>query len=122
MAVQGKGRQAESPGGSFCSPGGRSNAAEALLALADGSVWLTTRVCGSAPAIGAIDLVGEFVTVDQEEVATLPPSEARRLASYLASSERTSGVMHGCLAAPGATAPHHAVVALALAREEIGRP
>jgi hypothetical protein len=98
--------------------------AEALLALADGSVWSVRRTDSAAAVTGSVRVVGARVLVGGSEVASLSDPEAARIAHHL--SETTDpgvhGGPHGCVSAAGATTPVHRAVALAVARGEIGRP
>ncbi len=97
---------------------------EALLALADGSVWRVRRV-GYAPAVtGAVQVVGGHVVIGGDEVAILDGPDAAAFARHVSSTHEASGGggVRGCLSAGGATSPLHAAVALAMARGEIGRP
>lgn len=125
MVAHGLDRRAPIAGGFVVS--GTPTAAggtEALLALADGSVWSVRRTGSAAAATGSVRVVGARVLVGGSEVATLSDPEAARVAHHL-SKTTDLGVddgPHGCVSAAGATTPVHRMVALAVARGEIGRP
>jgi hypothetical protein len=97
---------------------------EALLALADGSVWSVRRTDSAVAVSGSVRVVGVRVLIGDSEVASLSDPEAARVTQHL--SEATdSGVgdgPHGCVSAAGSATPVHRAVALAVARGEIGRP
>lgn len=97
---------------------------EALLALADGSVWSVSRPDAAAAATGPVRIVGGRVLVADAEVASLSDPEAARVADHLSQSSAPGDRVgpHGCVSAAGATTPVHRAVALAVARGEIGRP
>jgi hypothetical protein len=97
---------------------------EALLALADGSVWSVRRTALAAAVTGSVRVVGARVLVGGSEVASLSDREAARVAQHLwetADPDVDDGP-RGCVSAAGATTPVHRAVALAVARGEIGRP
>ena len=97
---------------------------EALLAIADGSVWSVRRTDSAVAVTGSVRVVGARVLIGGSEVASLSAPEAARIAQHL--SETTDpgagDEPHGCVSAAGATTPVHRAVALAVARGEIGRP
>lgn len=96
---------------------------EALLALTDGSIWRGRSVGTPAVVAGPVSIVGEVVVVKGREVGLLRDVETAALARHLAAASATGGgTARGCLTAAGATLPHHAAVALAVARGEIGQP
>lgn len=96
---------------------------EAFLALADGRTWRVHRVVDAPAAAGRVDLIGETVVVGLDGMATLASADAEDLARHLATATGAGQAgRRGCVSAPGATLPIHRVVALAVARGEIGRP
>ncbi len=101
-----------------------ADGAEALLALADGSVWSVWRTDFTAAVTGSVRVAGARVLVGGCEVASLSDPEAARVARHLSQApDRGVGAgPHGCVSAAGATTPVHRAVALAVARGEIGRP
>jgi hypothetical protein len=115
-------RQAPIVGGRVVA--GTPTAAEALLALADGSVWLVRRMDSATAVAGSVKVVGARVLVGGSEVAWLSDPEAARVAQHLSQAidPDVDGGPHGCVSAAGATTPVHRAVALAVARGEIGRP
>ena len=125
MVAHGLDRRAPIAGG-FVVSGSPTAAggAEALLALADGSVWSVRRADAAAAVTGSVRVVGVRVLVEGSEVASLAAPEAERVAQHLlkATDPSARGGPHGCVSAAGATTPVHRAVALAVARGEIGRP
>lgn len=116
-------RQASKAGGFVVdsSPHAARGSAEALLVLADGSIWQgwTTR---TSPAVaGEVRVVGDVALVGTE--GRLSGLCTASFQAHLASARSAGrGVGRGCLTAAGATTPLHAKVALAVVRGEIGRP
>jgi hypothetical protein len=96
--------------------------AEALLVLADGSVWHGRSALTSAAVAGEVRVVGDVAQVGAE--GRLSGLRTASFQAHLASARSAGrGIgIRGCLTAAGATTPLHAKVALAVVRGEIGRP
>lgn len=100
---------------------------EALLALADGSLWRGRSVGSPGPVAGTVRIAGDLVLVEGDSVVVLrdvepvtPGLEIRAALAAISTQELTCA--QGFAAAAGATLPLHATVACAIARGEIGRP
>ncbi len=117
-------RQPRTAGGPFVTPARRDAmaTAEALLVLADGSVWHGSTVPTTAAVEGEIRIVGDVVLVGAAgRLDVRAPASLRAHLAGLRPNALSSRI-RGCLTASGATTPIHAKVALAVARGEIGRP
>jgi hypothetical protein len=117
-------RQAPEAGGFLVDPSSpvTEGRAEALLVLADGSVWHGWSARASRSAAGQVRVIGNMALVGAE--GRLSGIHSESFLAHLASADPAGeglGV-RGCLTAAGATTPHHAKVALAVVRGEIGRP
>jgi hypothetical protein len=117
-------RQAAEAGGFLVGPSSHAaqGAAEALLVLADGSVWRGWSDTTSPAVAGEVRVVGEVALVGAE--GRLSGLHSASFQAHLASARSAGqGVgVRGYLTAAGAATPLHAKVALAVVRGEIGRP
>lgn len=116
-------RQAGKAGGLLVPAAARpAGDCEALLVLADGSVWRGRTTTSSLGAVGEIAIVGETALIGADAVAF--DAEGPLLRDHLAKTHALGrgGKVRGYLMAAGAWTPIHALVACAVARGEIGRP
>lgn len=117
-------RQASEAGGFLVDPSSPAagGSAEALLVLADGSVWHGWSARTSRAVAGEVRVIGDVALVGTE--GRLSGLRGASFEAHLArAGSAAAGVgIRGCLTAAGATTPHHAKVALAVVRGEIGRP
>lgn len=116
-------RQAPPAGGFFVGPSAKAprGTAEALLILADGSIWRGWSARNTGAVAGDVTLVGDTALVGDEARLT-GPGWASLLAHLIDARVQGQRDIRGCMTAPGATSPLHATVGLAVARGEIGRP
>jgi hypothetical protein len=117
-------RQASEAGGFLVDPSSSmaGGSAEALLVLADGSVWHGWSARTSRAVTGEVSVVGDVALVGPEgRLSGLPGALFQAHLASAGSAGPGVGI-RGCLTAAGATTPHHAKVALAVVRGEIGRP
>jgi hypothetical protein len=124
MQVRELDRQASEAGGLLVDPSSAVGGAkaEALLVLADGSVWHGWSARTSRAVAGEVSVVGDVALVGAE--GRLSGLRGAAFEAHVASAGSAGpGIgIRGCLTAAGATTPHHAKVALAVVRGEIGRP
>jgi hypothetical protein len=96
---------------------------EAILALADGSVWRGWSVGPARAVTGSVEIAGDLVLVHGDVVGALRGVDLAALERHLVNVTPGQGPgTMACLTAPGAILPIHAEVAKAIARGEIGRP
>jgi hypothetical protein len=96
--------------------------AEALLVLADGSVWPGLTAGCASSATGEVSAVGDVALVGDEGMFSGLCTASLRSHLDSARSAGRGAAVRGFLTGPGATTPIHAQVALAVLRGEIGRP
>jgi hypothetical protein len=96
---------------------------EAILALADGSVWRGWSVGPARAVTGSVEIAGDLVLVHGDVLGAVRGVDLAALERHLVdvAPGQGPGTM-ACLTAPGAILPIHAEVAKAIARGEIGRP
>jgi hypothetical protein len=96
---------------------------QAILALADGSVWRGWSVGPARAVTGSVEIAGDLVLVHGDVVGAVRGVDLAALERHLVevAPGQGPGTM-ACLTAPGAILPIHAEVAKAIARGEIGRP
>src|SRR5438874_10708514 len=114
-------RQAAMAGGFFVPAASAANTdrvpdREAILALADGSVWRGWSVGPARAVTGRVHIAGALVLVEGDVVGALRGVDLGALEAHLSATAagRGPGTM-GCLAAPGAILPIHVEVARAVA-------
>jgi hypothetical protein len=100
-----------------------TGAVQAVLALADGSVWRGWSVGPARAITGRVRVAGDLVLVEGDAVGILRGVDVAGLDGHLSETAAGQGPgAMGYLAAPGAILPIHVEVARAIARGEIGRP
>jgi hypothetical protein len=96
---------------------------EAILALADGSVWRGWSVGPARAVTGSVEIAGDLVLVHGDVVGAVRGVDLAALEQHLVNVTPGQGPgTMACLTAPGAILPIYAQVARAIARGEIGRP
>jgi hypothetical protein len=124
MRARERDRRASEAGGFVVDSGSdpARGTAEALVVLADGSVWRGWTTRTSPAAAGEVRVVGDVALVGAEgRLSGLVKASFQAHLASARSADRGIGI-RGCLTAAGATSPLHAKVALAVVRGEIGRP
>ena len=95
---------------------------DALLALADGSLWIGRDAERTKAVAGPVRLDGPVVIIGDDVAMILEDGDVASLGRRLEQARSAGRSTRGCVVASGATLPIHEAVARAIAAGRIGTP
>ena len=95
---------------------------DALLAMADGSLWFGRHAERATAVAGPVRLDGPAVIIGDRVAMVLQDGDVASLGQRLEQARGAGRSTRGCVTAAGATLPIHEAVARAIAAGQIGTP